>query len=108
MIKKLVGLRDTRTEEGKGKFRKADVTKTVPLSITEVEKQVKPYVSERQWKTFSKIIIKPQGAPVLAPETDSRPEIKDATEVFEPLDQPQPVAVVDKVGGQQIIVPEHQ
>ncbi len=92
VIKKLVGLRDTRTEEGKGKFRKADVTKTVPLSITEVEKQVKPYVSERQWKTFSKIIIKPQGAPVLAPETDSRPEIKDATEVFEPIDQPQPVA----------------
>ena len=91
IIKKLMGLRDTRDPEGKKKFAKADVTRVVPISITDVEKQVKPYVTERQWKTFSKLIVKPQGAPVLAPDTDSRPEIKSAEDVFQPVNQPAPV-----------------
>ena len=90
IIKKLMGLRDTRDAEGKKKFAKADVTRVVPISITDVEKQVKPYVTERQWKTFSQYIVKPEGAPVLAPDTDSRPEIKGAEEVFQPVNQPAP------------------
>ncbi len=88
IIKKLMGMRDTRDTEGKKKFAKADVTRVVPISITTVEKEVKPYVSDRQWKTFSQYIIKPEGAPVLVPDTDSRPAIKSAEEVFQPVTEP--------------------
>lgn len=88
VIKKLTGLRDTTDPENpKKKISKAEVIEVKPLSISQAEKRIRPRVTERSWKGIQKLIIKPEGAPVLAPLTDPREPIKKAEEVFSPVTQ---------------------
>jgi len=90
IIKKLMGLRDKTNLDDNGKptkIKKAEVIETKPLSISQAEKRLRPRVTERQWQGVQKMIIKPEGAPVLAPLTDPREPIKSAQEVFEPVTQ---------------------
>lgn len=92
IIKKLMSLRDKTNLDDNGKptkIKKAEVIQTKPLSITEAEKRLRPRVTDRQWQGVQKMIIKPEGAPVLAPLTDPREPIKSAQEVFEPVTQEQ-------------------
>lgn len=82
VIKKLASLRDKDNKV----IGKSAACVTKPLSPLQAEKQIRPKISERQWKTVEKMIITPEGPPVLAPLTDPRPEV--LAEVFEPIFTP--------------------
>ena len=76
IIAKLARLRTSKGEA----IGKANVVTTKPLSPS--------LVTERTWKGIEKLIIKPPGKPVLVDETDPREAIKDASQIFEPVENP--------------------
>lgn len=59
----------------KAGFRQGDITETKLLGITAMEKAVGKKTFE---EVLSNLVIKPEGKPVLVPETDSRPELNTA------------------------------
>ena len=83
----IVKLSRLRTSKGEA-IGKANVVTTKPLSPSQAEKQIRPLVTERTWKGIEKLIIKPPGKPVLVDETDPREAIKDASQIFEPVENP--------------------
>lgn len=57
-----------------------------PVSPAQAEKRIKPVVTEETWGAVQKLIVKPEGAPTLVPETDRRAPIRrPAAEVFKPV-----------------------
>lgn len=72
---------------GGGKLKKADYLVESLLSPAQAEKQLKPILSEKTWEKVSGLISKGTGAEVIAPVTDTRPEvITNPSEVFTPVD----------------------
>ena len=62
----------------------SDVTVRKLLSPAQVEKVLKKKVGDKTWRTVQSLIVKPEGSPVIAPESDPRPALKQsASEVFD-------------------------
>ncbi len=74
-----------RTQKGEA-IGKANVIKVSPITPAQAEKTIRPMVSEKAWKNIDKLIIKPEGKPTLVPLTDPREPIKNAQEVFAPVE----------------------
>lgn len=66
------------------------------MSPAQAEKRIKPIVNKKTWEKIQAMIITSDGAPTLAPETDSRESYKVSLEqMFDPIDQQESTALPD-------------
>ncbi len=75
-------------DHGGGKLKKSDYLDEKILSPAQAEKRLKPLLSARGWNKVKELIQRDGGKPVIALETDSRPEVvTDPARIFEPVEE---------------------
>lgn len=74
------------TMQGGKKLTKAALYTETFISPAQAEKNLKPVVAASTWKHIAQRIVKTEGKPTLAPETDSRPAITRAADAFSPVE----------------------
>lgn len=83
--KKTLSTLSKTKDAGGGKLKKADYTIEKLISPNQLKKQVKPLVSEAGWAKVEALIVRSNGKPVIAPETDTREEVlTNPSDVFTP------------------------
>lgn len=77
----------------KKSFKLADISEQKLLSFTKIEK-----VSKHAKKLVGELTTKPEGAPTIAPESDSRPAIASAVEQFDAIEDQSSTDIDDLLG----------
>jgi len=78
-------LTELSTKDGE-KVSEDMITVKKLLSPAQAEKRLRPNMDVNTWGKVHALITKPPGAPTLAPETDPRPALGNAAEVFSPYE----------------------